>query len=170
MIDFLATLYHIKNHLHLAMARYSMRYISSHALNGTKQTKMWSQNDVKYFLDITYYLKDHLHLAMARYLKEVHFAQCSESYSFVLHADHFCPREYNEPYNNIVYPPVDANTSIIPATRQWLTHWGRDKMAAISQTTLSNSFSWVKMYEFRFQFHWSLFLRVQLTIFQHWFR
>ena len=27
------------------------------------------------------------------------------------------------------------------------THWGRDKMAAISQTTLSNAFSWIKMFE-----------------------
>ena len=27
-----------------------------------------------------------------------------------------------------------------------------------------------EMYEFRLKFHWSLFLRVQLTIFQHWFR
>ena len=26
------------------------------------------------------------------------------------------------------------------------------------------------MFEFRLKFHWSLFLRVQLTIFQHWFR
>ena len=52
----------------------------------------------------------------------------------------------------------------------WLTHWGRDKMAAISQTTLSNAFSWMKLLEFRLKFHWSLFLRAQLTIFQHWFR
>ena len=51
----------------------------------------------------------------------------------------------------------------------WLTHWGRDKMAAVSQTTLSNAFSWTKT-EFRFKFHWSLFLRVQLAIIQHWFR
>ena len=51
-----------------------------------------------------------------------------------------------------------------------LTHWGRDKMAAVSQTTLSNAFSWTKMLEFRLRFHWSLFLRVQLTIIQHWFR
>ena len=51
-----------------------------------------------------------------------------------------------------------------------LTHWGRDKMAAIFQTTSSNAFSWMKMYEFRLKFHWSLFLRVQLTIFQYWFR
>ena len=45
-----------------------------------------------------------------------------------------------------------------------LTHWGRDKMAAISQTTLSIALSWIKMLELRLNFHWSLFLRVQLTI------
>ena len=46
-----------------------------------------------------------------------------------------------------------------------LTHWGRDKMAAIFQTTVSNGFSWTKMLEFRLKFHWSLFPRVWLTIF-----
>ena len=49
-------------------------------------------------------------------------------------------------------------------------NWGRDKMDAISQTTFWSTFSWMKMFEFRWKFHWSLFLRVQLTIFQHWFR
>ena len=49
-----------------------------------------------------------------------------------------------------------------------LTCWGRDKTAAISQTTFSSAFSWTKMYELKF--HWNLFKRVQLTIFQHWFR
>ena len=51
-----------------------------------------------------------------------------------------------------------------------LTHWGRDKRDAISQKTFSNVFSWMKMYEFRLRFYWNLFLRVQLTICQHWFR
>ena len=51
-----------------------------------------------------------------------------------------------------------------------LTHWGREKMAAIFQTTFSNAFSWMKIYEFRLNFHRSLVLRVQLTTFQHWFR
>ena len=51
-----------------------------------------------------------------------------------------------------------------------LTHWGRDQMDAISQTTFLSAFSWMKMFEFRFKFHWSVFLMVQLTIFQHWFR
>ena len=51
-----------------------------------------------------------------------------------------------------------------------LTHWGRDKIDAILQTTFSNATSLMKMSEFRLKFHWSLFLNVQFTIFQHWFR
>ena len=51
-----------------------------------------------------------------------------------------------------------------------LTHWGRDEMNNISQTTFSNVFSSMKMFEFRLKFNWSLFPMVQLTIFQHWFR
>ena len=50
------------------------------------------------------------------------------------------------------------------------TQWGWDKMAAISQTTLPNAFSWMKMLEYRLRFHRGLFIRVQLIIFQHWFR
>ena len=50
-----------------------------------------------------------------------------------------------------------------------LTHWGRDKMAAIFQTTFSNAFTWMEMHEFRFRFHWNLFPRFQSTKFQHWF-
>ena len=50
-----------------------------------------------------------------------------------------------------------------------LTHWGRDKMAAIFQMTCSNAFSWMKIYEFCLRFHWSLLLRFKLVTFQHWF-
>ena len=50
-----------------------------------------------------------------------------------------------------------------------LTHWDRDKMDAISQTAFWSAFSWMKIVEFRLKFHGSLFLRVQMTIFQHWF-
>ena len=63
-----------------------------------------------------------------------------------------------------------AIAGIIIVVHHLLTHWGWDKMAAIFQTTHSNTLSWMKMYEFWLEFHWSLFLRVQLTIFQHWFR
>ena len=31
----------------------------------------------------------------------------------------------------------------------YLTHWGRNKMDAISQTTFSSAFPWMKMFEFR---------------------
>ena len=51
-----------------------------------------------------------------------------------------------------------------------LTHWGRNKMAAIFQTTFSNAFLWMIMYVIRLKFHWNLFLRVQWTISQHWLR
>ena len=60
-------------------------------------------------------------------------------------------------------------TAQIQETRR-LTHWGWDEMNNISQTTFSNVFSSMKIFEFRLKFHWSLFPRVQLTIFQHWFR
>ena len=50
------------------------------------------------------------------------------------------------------------------------THWGQDKMTALSQTTVSRAFSCMKIHEFRLTFHLSLFLKVKLTIFQHWFR
>ena len=51
----------------------------------------------------------------------------------------------------------------------WMPLWGQDKMATIFQTTYSNAFSWMKIYEFWFKCHWSLLPRVQLIIFQHWF-
>ena len=50
-----------------------------------------------------------------------------------------------------------------------LTHWGWYKMAANFLTFL-NTISWMKIFKFWLRFHWSLFPRVQLTIFQHWFR
>ena len=51
------------------------------------------------------------------------------------------------------------------------SHWGRDKMGAmISQTTFPCAFPWMDIFQFRWKFHWILLLRVQLTIFRHWFR
>ena len=48
-----------------------------------------------------------------------------------------------------------------------LTHWGRDEIDAILQTTFLNASSFMKMYEFWSKFHWFV-PRVQLTIFQDW--
>ena len=60
-------------------------------------------------------------------------------------------------------------TQFVSSVLCCLTHWGGDKMAAIFQMTFSNAFSQMKMYEFQFNFHWNLFLRVQLRVNQHWF-
>ena len=38
------------------------------------------------------------------------------------------------------------------------------------QTIFSDAFSWMKKFVFWLKFHWRLFLRVQLTISQHWLR
>ena len=62
------------------------------------------------------------------------------------------------------------NKNIAINSHRLLTHWGWDRMVNISQTTFSNVFSSMKMFEFRLKFHWSLFPWAQLTIFQHWFR
>ena len=51
-----------------------------------------------------------------------------------------------------------------------LTHLYPDKMAAILQAIFSDAFLWMKNFVFWLKFHWSLFLRVRLTITQHWFR
>ena len=53
------------------------------------------------------------------------------------------------------------NGSIGSVLLKQLTHWGRDKMAAIFQTTFENGFSWMKIYEVRLRFHWSFFLGAQ---------
>ena len=51
-----------------------------------------------------------------------------------------------------------------------LTHLPLDKMAAISQTIFSDAFWWMESFVFWLKFHRSLFLNVQLTKAQHWFR
>ena len=38
------------------------------------------------------------------------------------------------------------------------------------QTKFSNAFSWMKVIQFWFKFHWNLFPGIQLTINQNWFR
>ena len=60
--------------------------------------------------------------------------------------------------------------SILWRTIWTLTHLPLNKMATISQMIFSDAFWWMKNFVFWLKFHWSLFLRVQLTINQHWFR
>ena len=58
-------------------------------------------------------------------------------------------------------------TSVRSHQMRPLTHWGRDKMAAILPTKFWRAFSWMKIYKFWLRFHWHLFFRFQLTIAQH---
>ena len=51
-----------------------------------------------------------------------------------------------------------------------LTHFPLDRIVTISQTIFSDAFLWMESFAFWLKFHRSLFLRVQLTITQHWFR
>ena len=61
-------------------------------------------------------------------------------------------------YVNYYFTPT--STPPTPPWTKWLPIW---------QTTFLNAFSWMKMMELRFEFHWKLFPGVQLTISQHWF-
>ena len=63
-----------------------------------------------------------------------------------------------------------ASKNLAGTAAAMLTHWGRDEIDAISQTTLPNAFSWMKMYRFRLIFHRTLFPGIQLSIFHHWVR
>ena len=52
----------------------------------------------------------------------------------------------------------------------WLPFFLGLNVSTIFQTIFSNAFSRTKMFEFRLEVHWSLFLWFQLTINQQWFR
>ena len=59
----------------------------------------------------------------------------------------------------------------ICATRpQWVNTLRPRRSGHHFLMTISNEFSWTKIYKFRLRSHWSLFPRVQSTIFQHSFR
>ena len=53
--------------------------------------------------------------------------------------------------------------SYVASEYNFLTHYGR---ADISLKYILNAYTWKKLYEFQFIFHWSLFLRAALTIFR----
>ena len=50
----------------------------------------------------------------------------------------------------------------LQVTQIAINSWGRDKMAAIFQTTFSKAFSWMKTCEFLLKLHWSFFPKCQV--------
>ena len=65
---------------------------------------------------------------------------------------------------------IGSHNGLWPVEPQAIITLRPRQMDAISQTTFSNAFSWMKIFEYRLKFHWSLFIRVELTKSQHWFR
>ena len=64
---------------------------------------------------------------------------------------------------------VSSLTHICVTRPQWVNTL-RSRKNGRQFADFSNAFYWMKMFVFWLKFHWSLFLRVQLTIYQHWFR
>ena len=75
--------------------------------------------------------------------------------------------KWTEGIRKILSGPISSKLAICSGYIH--KYCSRDKADAISQTS-SSAFLWIKMFEFRLKFHWSLFPGVQLTIYQHWFR
>ena len=102
----------------------------------------------------------------------------SNAFSFIFFLLIFCNNFSEKGLNDIKEINIcsscgleaSGNSNLTKIQGALLTYLPQDKMAATSQTTVSNALSWMKSFSFRFEFHWSLFLRVQLTIKQHWFR
>ena len=65
---------------------------------------------------------------------------------------------------------VSLLTHICFIRLRWVNTLRSSKMAAIFQTTFSNAFHWMNMYELWLICHGISFLGVQLAIFHHWFR
>ena len=74
------------------------------------------------------------------------------------------PFPTNVPHQNAAFIRLQAKRTrlfhdvLAQTLPRALTHWGRDKIAKILQTTFPNAFPSMKIFEFRLIFHWSLFL------------
>ena len=62
------------------------------------------------------------------------------------------------------------NGYIFGSWLHFFTQLPLDRMSAITWAIFWDEFSWMKSFVFWLRFHLSLFLRIQLTITQHWFR
>ena len=70
-----------------------------------------------------------------------------------------CRNEAFTPQNEAIITSLAIWNSVVCSATTFskpLKHWGRDKMAAILLTIVSNAFPWRKIFEFRLKFHWSL--------------
>ena len=73
-----------------------------------------------------------------------------------------------QPRHIVIFQTAWKLINMDPGTRNF-NEFPLDKMAVISQTIFSNSFSWMTGFIFWFELHGSWFINVQLTR-SHWFR
>ena len=72
----------------------------------------------------------------------------------------------------LIWMPLDLtdDQSTLIQVMAYLTHSPWTKWPPFCRCFFPEAFSLMKSFVFRMKFHWSLFLMVQLTITQHWFR
>ena len=112
---------------------------------------------------------------------ETHFSNKLQSFQYfciILHKfQYFCAETIAKLRQISVFWPIFhenfSNKSVISVTKYWNSvtlgspvtdvifrnnnKTAQLKMNAISQTTFSSAFSWIKLFEFRLKFHWSVF-------------
>ena len=99
-------------------------------------------------LQYTIYATRHKFRSLENFL--IHNVRFGFSSVFALYTKHYCDAAW--PPNEV---PIIGSFDVLFVINlnKFLTHWGRCKMASISQTTFSNAFSWMKIYEFRLRFY-----------------
>ena len=105
-------------------------------------------------------------------IKKKHTVAIHDHFNSILHVNskEYSPRSHS-------YRPMCRLEPIPPHPYEpphciwcnWLTHFPLNKIAVISQTIFSDEFSWMKSFAFWLEYHWSLFIRVRLTITQYLF-
>ena len=74
-------------------------------------------------------------------------------------------------YIHLMFPPTSWPAIYTYfSTNVLITHLPLGKMDIFLQTLFSDAISWMKSFVLWLKFYWSLFLKIQLTINQHWFR
>ena len=68
------------------------------------------------------------------------------------------------------YPSMFVNTHCCTKRAKYAYPDVQCDILCLHIEAFSNGFSWTNLYEFWLKFHWSLFLGIHITIFQHWFR
>ena len=118
------------------------------------------------FVAIFYMIRVRLNIKMSYHYKNSHYKDKTVSRPSYLYngtiasvktGPRFCICTWDWSWKGWYISPRQFNSSPI-------------KMAAISLTIFSDAFLWLKGFVLWLKFHWSLSLRVQLTITQHWFR